>query len=135
MESKLSQESVNFLNDGSYKGRAWLNTKNGRTFLQAGIALSWLITDHGISWLDSPQGKKWLMEEENKFDHFLTPDGWELLSKSNNAKEWLIKTKRGNHWLATGHGYNWLHTDAGRNWMDSSMGQTWLNVPEELLFI
>ncbi len=134
MEFKLSQESVDFLNDGSYKGRAWLSTKDGRVFLQAAIALLWLITDQGISWLDSPQGKKWIMEEENNFDHFLTSDdGWKLLDKSNNAKEWLIKTKRGNHWLTTGNGYNWLHTEAGRKWMDSPMGKIWLNVPEELL--
>jgi hypothetical protein len=132
MEKKLSEESMNFLNDPSFKGRAWLTTKNGRRFLKDTKCLEWLVSREGLNWLDSPETKTWVLEEENSLSDHMHQMEYGLL-KSSVVQEWLTKTEKGKLWLATGHGYAWLKTLEGHAWMETPSGKEFMSVPKELI--
>jgi hypothetical protein len=133
MEMTLSKKSFDFLTDSSYKGKAWLSTQDGRSFLKKEVALQWLVTDDGGNWINSSQGKAWLAEKETVLHNLLViPGGWKLL-ENETVQHWLTESEQGRHWLVTGGGYNWLHTEMGHKFLESERGKKWLDVPKELL--
>lgn len=133
-KKNLSQEVLNFLNDTSFKGIAWLSTEEGRNFLKQEACLDWLVSEEGYSsrWLSSLDGENWALEEDNRIISFVHEREFELL-KNSTIQKWLT-TSSGRHWLATGHGVRWLQSSEGQAWMKTHDGKEYMNVPEELKF-
>lgn len=125
---KTSQDIIDFLNHGSFKGYAWLGTENGRKFLWSDFSLDWLLTKDAILfWFDTPQGEEWSKEIPGLLNIMGPEKSWALL-ETQTGKKWL-RTDLGQTFLSSWHGYRWLQSEKGKSWLGTKDGEEYLDMP------